>query len=75
MATFVLIPGAGSDSWYWHLVVPRLEAAGHGVVAVDVPCDDETATFADYADAVVAAVEQLVSRYPEAAAYTSDAIL
>ena len=27
------------------------------------------------ADAVVAAVEELVSRYPEAAAYTSDAIL
>jgi hypothetical protein len=29
MATFVLLPGAGSDSWYWHLVTPRLEALGH----------------------------------------------
>lgn len=23
MATFALIHGAGSDSWYWHLVKPR----------------------------------------------------
>ena len=29
MATFVLIHGAGSDGWYWHLVVPELEARGH----------------------------------------------
>jgi pimeloyl-ACP methyl ester carboxylesterase len=28
MSTFVLLHGAGSDGWYWHLVVPRLEAAG-----------------------------------------------
>ena len=26
MATFVLIHGAGSDAWYWHLVVPGLHA-------------------------------------------------
>ncbi len=37
MATFVLIPGAGSDSWHWHLVGPELEARGHDVVAVDLP--------------------------------------
>ena len=56
MATFVLIPGAGSAAWYWHLVVPRLEALGHTVVAVDLPCDDDTAGFAEYADAVVDAI-------------------
>ena len=28
MATYVLIPGAGGDAWYWHLVGPLLEAAG-----------------------------------------------
>jgi pimeloyl-ACP methyl ester carboxylesterase len=56
MATFVLIPGAGSDSWYWHRVVPELEAAGHQVVAADLPCSDDAAEFSDYADAVVAAV-------------------
>src|SRR5687767_11308328 len=56
MATFVLLHGAGSDSWYWHLVTPLLEAAGHDVVAVDLPCDDDTAGLADYVDTVVDAV-------------------
>jgi pimeloyl-ACP methyl ester carboxylesterase len=56
MATFVLLPGAGSDSWYWHLVVPILEEAGHDVVAVDLPVTDDDATFTDYADVVVDAI-------------------
>ena len=43
MATYVLIHGAGSDSWYWHLVVPELQARGHDVVTMDLPCDDDTA--------------------------------
>jgi pimeloyl-ACP methyl ester carboxylesterase len=53
MATYVLIPGAGSDSWYWHRVVPKLRARGHDVVAVDLPCDDDRAGFREYADVVV----------------------
>jgi pimeloyl-ACP methyl ester carboxylesterase len=56
MCTYVLIPGAGSDSWYWHLVAPRLEKLGHDVVAVDLPFADDTAGLAEYADAVVAAI-------------------
>jgi len=56
VATFVLLPGAGSDSWYWHLVVPDLEAAGHDVVTVDLPVTDDDATFSDYADVVVDAI-------------------
>ena len=32
MSTFVLVPGAGGDSYYWHLVVPVLEAHGHEVI-------------------------------------------
>ena len=56
MATFVLLPGAGSDSWYWHLVVPYLEEAGHDVVAVDLPVTDDTAGFTEYADVVVDAI-------------------
>ena len=55
-ATYVLIHGAGSDAWYWHLVVPRLESLGHDVVAVDLPCDDDTAGIDEYADTVVAAI-------------------
>ncbi len=56
VATYVLIHGAGSDSWYWHLVAPRLEALGHDVVAVDLPCDDDAAGLEEYAQAVVDAV-------------------
>ena len=56
MANYVLIHGAGSYSWYWHLVAPRLSALGHDVVCVDLPCDDDTAGLAEYADVVVDAV-------------------
>lgn len=56
MATYVLIHGAGADSWYWHLVAPELEVLGHEVVAPDLPCDDDAAGFPEYADTVVEAV-------------------
>jgi pimeloyl-ACP methyl ester carboxylesterase len=56
VSTYVLVHGAGSDSWYWHLVVPELRALGHDVVAVDLPCDDDAAGLQQYADAVVDAV-------------------
>src|ERR1700730_795445 len=56
MATYVLIHGAGADSWYWHLVIPRLRSLGHDVVAVVLPCDDDAAGLEDYADTVVEAV-------------------
>jgi len=52
----VLIHGAGPDSWYWHLVVPELEARGHDVVAPHLPCDDDGAGLSDYADVVVDAI-------------------
>jgi len=56
MATFVLIPGAGGDAWYWHRVVPQLRAVGHDVVAVDLPGDDERAGLREYADVLVDAI-------------------
>ena len=56
MTTFVLIHGAGSEAWYWHLVEPELRAAGHDVVAPDLPCDDDAAGFTEYADVVVDAI-------------------
>jgi pimeloyl-ACP methyl ester carboxylesterase len=56
MATYLLIHGAGSSSWYWHLVVPQLRALGHDVIAPDLPCDDDTAGLAEYADVSVRAV-------------------
>ena len=54
--TYVLVPGAASSSWHWHLLAQQLRAKGHQVVAVDLPVDNDAAGLADYADAVVAAV-------------------
>jgi pimeloyl-ACP methyl ester carboxylesterase len=54
-ATYVLVPGAGGDSFYWHLVAPLLRAAGHEVRTPDLPCGDDAAGLAEYADAIVAA--------------------
>ena len=53
--SFVLVPGAGGEGWYWHRVVPLLESAGHRAIAVDLPTGDEGAGLAEYADAIVAA--------------------
>ena len=56
MATFVLLHGAGSDPWYWHLVVPQLRDRGHDVVTPTFPCDDDRAGLLEYVDAAVAAI-------------------
>jgi pimeloyl-ACP methyl ester carboxylesterase len=56
VATYVLIHGASSDSWLWHRVVPLLHAAGHDVIAPDLPISDPEAGIAEYADTVVAAL-------------------
>lgn len=56
MATYVLVPGAASDPWYWHLLEAELHRRGHDTVPVDLPCDDDTAGLAEYADTVVNAV-------------------
>ncbi|MGZ9884030.1 alpha/beta fold hydrolase [Rhodococcus ruber] len=55
--SFVLLPGAGSDSWYWHRVAPLLR--GHEVVPVDLPYTDPGADQYAYADVVVAACRDL----------------
>ena len=56
MATYALIPGAGGDPWFWHRVVPGLEARGHDVVPVTLPAGDDAAGWAEYADAIMAAI-------------------
>ena len=52
--TFVLVPGAGGDGFYWHRVAPLL---GPDTVSVTLPSGDESAGFAAYADAIVAAAD------------------
>jgi pimeloyl-ACP methyl ester carboxylesterase len=56
MATYVLIHGAADSGWFWHLLEAELRVRGHDVVAPDLPCDDDSAGLAEYADAVVDAV-------------------
>lgn len=56
MTTYVLIPGAGGDAWYWHLLGPELRDRGHEVIAVDLPAADDSTGLAEYANAVVDAV-------------------
>jgi pimeloyl-ACP methyl ester carboxylesterase len=55
VTTFVLVPGAGGQAWYWHRLVAELERRGHQAVAVDLPAADDSAGLVDYARAVVAA--------------------
>jgi hypothetical protein len=54
--SFALIPGAGGDAWYWHLVAPKLRERGHEAIPVDLPAADDGAGLAQYAGAVVRAI-------------------
>jgi pimeloyl-ACP methyl ester carboxylesterase len=56
MSTYVLIHGAGSDAWYWHLVAPLLRERGHEVVAMDLPVSDASAGLAEYTQVVLEAI-------------------
>ena len=59
MATFALIHGAADVGWYWHLVERELRARGHETTAPDLPCEDDTAGLAEYADTVARAASRL----------------
>ncbi len=58
---YVLVHGAGGSPWEWHLVTPLLEAAGHEVVAVQLPCDVEGAGLTASVDVIAAAIERPVA--------------
>lgn len=55
-ATFVLVHGAFGSPAELAPTVPFLEARGHRVVNVDLPCERADATLEEYASAVVAAM-------------------
>jgi alpha-beta hydrolase superfamily lysophospholipase len=54
--SYILIPGAGGDAWYWHLLTDHLEVRGHEVVAVSLPASDDSAGWAEYTDTIVGAI-------------------
>jgi pimeloyl-ACP methyl ester carboxylesterase len=56
MTTYVLIHGAGDVAWSWGLVAAELRERGHDVVAVDLPSEDDSAGWSEYADTVVDAI-------------------
>jgi pimeloyl-ACP methyl ester carboxylesterase len=56
MSLFCLVHGANLGAWCWDLLIPELEARGHKAVAMDLPIDNPTATFGDFADAVMQAI-------------------
>lgn len=62
MATYVLIHAAAVDAWYWGPLSEELRSLGHEPVAPELPCDDESAGLAEYADAVVRAVGERAGR-------------
>jgi pimeloyl-ACP methyl ester carboxylesterase len=54
--TFVLLPGAGGEAWYWHLVADRLRERGHEVVSPDLPAADDGAGLTEYAEVALEAI-------------------
>jgi pimeloyl-ACP methyl ester carboxylesterase len=54
--TYILIPGAGGDAWYWHLLAHELELRDNDVVAVSLPAGDDSAGWAEYSHAIVSAI-------------------
>jgi pimeloyl-ACP methyl ester carboxylesterase len=62
MSRFVLVHGAWHGAWCWYKVLPRLEMAGHAVLAIDLPSLGKdrapiaAATLERYADTVCEAL-------------------
>lgn len=57
MAHFLLLHGACHGGWCFAELAARLRAAGHGVTAPDLPCDDPDAGLAEYRQSAVDALD------------------
>jgi pimeloyl-ACP methyl ester carboxylesterase len=63
MSTFVLVHGSWHGAWCWYKIVPRLEAAGHRAVAIDLPGHGRDwqrpgdVTMQDFVDAISCAID------------------
>jgi pimeloyl-ACP methyl ester carboxylesterase len=53
MTTFALVHGAWHGAWCWDRLVTELTAAGHRVVADDLPCEDVSAGCGAYSEVVL----------------------
>jgi pimeloyl-ACP methyl ester carboxylesterase len=52
-----LVHGSYHGAWCWDLLRPELEALGHRVIAMDLPISEPGLGAADYAEAVVQALD------------------
>lgn len=57
MTTFALVHGSWHGAWCWELLAPLIEREGHFTAAMDLPCEDASASFETYADVVCAALD------------------
>src|SRR5258708_12481123 len=53
VTTFAVVHGAWHGAWCWDRLIPELTAAGHRVVADDLPCEDVSAGCQEYAEVVL----------------------
>ena len=53
MTNYLLLHGAASTGWIWHLVEAGLREHGHQVVAPDLPCADPAAGLEAYTQTAV----------------------
>ena len=49
----MLVHGAWHGGWCWERLIPELAARGHDAIAMDLPVEDGSATFEDYASVVI----------------------
>jgi pimeloyl-ACP methyl ester carboxylesterase len=56
--SFVLVPGAGGQAWYWHRLVPQLQGRGYLCVAVDLPAASDDAGLEAYTDVILGAAAE-----------------
>jgi pimeloyl-ACP methyl ester carboxylesterase len=63
--TFILIHGAWQGAWAWDTIVPRLQAAGHDAIAIDLPGNSHNP---------LPAVEVNLARYAEHIAAVVDSV-
>ncbi len=59
MTTFALVHGAWHDAGCWDQLILELHSLGHETIAMDLPCEDPSATFVDYADVVLSSLNDI----------------
>jgi pimeloyl-ACP methyl ester carboxylesterase len=59
MSTFGLVHGGGLGAWCWELLLPELKARSHHAVTVDLPLENQSAGAAHFAEAVLAAFDEI----------------